>query len=123
MLNLILDICALRLLNMCVHRDMKNFNKKYQGLGDMPSSRSGISRSGVDRFGTLTAFPCLVCSIAYVRNCKIQEDVGGDGDSLVERDRYMELSSWDAYRLASDKKVQDLAMGQLAEGDVDVCLL
>lgn len=70
MLNLILDICALRLLNMCVHRDMKNFNKKYQGLGDMPSSGSGISRSGVDRFGTLTAFPCLVCSIAYVRNCK-----------------------------------------------------
>lgn len=42
MLNLILDICALRLLNMCAHRDMKNFNKNNQGLGDMPSSGSGM---------------------------------------------------------------------------------
>jgi len=41
-LNLILDICALRLLNMCAHRDMKNFNKNNQGLGDMPSSGSGM---------------------------------------------------------------------------------
>jgi hypothetical protein len=41
MSNLILDICALRLLNMCVHRDMKNFNKNIRDWGIWPAAEVG----------------------------------------------------------------------------------
>jgi hypothetical protein len=69
---------------------MKNLNKNRKVIGYVGEVEIG-SRS-IRNFNRL---PCLDSSIAYVRTVKIQDDVGGDGDSLVYKENLYRLVSAD----------------------------